>query len=267
MKKIIVLLVAFPIVFTSCVPQKKYAALETQQKETQDLLNSTTVELNACLDEKAATDASIAELRKQNQFLIENNQDLINNMGNLTTLTKKGADNLERSLESLKEKDLTIRRMQDAVTRRDSVTSALVTALKSSLVDINDSDIEVNVKKVLYLYLFLTKCCSIQVVIKTQRAKEVLGKVAKIINDKSEFEFMVEGHTDDRPISNEMFEDNWDLSVNRATSIVRVLQKEFGVAPERMIAAGRSFYIPVDDNETTSGGQTSEELELFYFQN
>ena len=104
MKKIIVLLVAFPILFTSCVPQKKYAALETQQKETQELLNSATVKLNACLDEKAATDASIAELRKQNQFLIENNQDLINNMGNLTTLTKKGADNLERSLESLKEK-------------------------------------------------------------------------------------------------------------------------------------------------------------------
>ena len=68
-------------------------------------------------------------------------------MGNLTTLTKKGADNLERSLESLKEKDLTIRRMQDAVTRRDSVTLALVTALKSSLVDINDSDIEINVEK------------------------------------------------------------------------------------------------------------------------
>ena len=91
MKKIIVLLVAFPILFTSCVPQKKYAALETQQKETQELLNSATVKLNACLDEKATTDASIAELRKQNQFLIENNQDLINNMGNLTTLTKKGA--------------------------------------------------------------------------------------------------------------------------------------------------------------------------------
>ena len=71
-----------------CTP-KKYAALETQQKETQELLNSATVKLNACLDEKAATDASIAELRKQNQFLIENNQDLINNMGNLTTLTKK----------------------------------------------------------------------------------------------------------------------------------------------------------------------------------
>ena len=226
MKKIIVLLVAFPILLTSCVPQKKYVTLEKQQKETQDLLNSATVKLNACLDEKAATDASIAELRKQNQFLIENNQDLINNMGNLTTLTRKGADNLERSLESLKEKDLTIRRMQDAVTRRDSVTLALVTALKSSLVDINDSDIEINVEKgVVFISIsdkmvFNTGSNKI-----TARAKDVLGKVAKIINDKPEFEFMVEGHTDDLPISNDLFEDNWDLSVNRATSIVRVLQK------------------------------------------
>jgi chemotaxis protein MotB len=263
MKKIIVLLVAFPILFTSCVPQKKYAALETQQKETQELLNSATVKLNACLDEKAATDASIAELRKQNQFLIENNQDLINNMGNLTTLTKKGADNLERSLESLKEKDLTIRRMQDAVTRRDSVTLALVTALKSSLVDINDSDIEINVEKgVVFISIsdkMIFNSGSNKI---TARAKEVLGKVAKIINDKPEFEFMVEGHTDDRPISNDLFEDNWDLSVDRATSIVRVLQKEFGVAPERMIAAGRSSYIPVDDNETASGRANNRRIRI-----
>ncbi len=263
MKKIIVLLVAFPILLTSCVPQKKYAALETQQKETQELLNSTTVKLNTCLDEKAATDASIAELRKQNQFLIENNQDLINNMGNLTTLTKKGADNLERSLESLQEKDLTIRRMQDAVTRRDSVTLALVTALKSSLVDINDSDIEINVEKGVVFISISDKMVFNSGSNKiTRRAKEVLGKVAKIINDKPEFEFMVEGHTDDRPIRNEMFEDNWDLSVNRATAIVRVLQKEFGVAPERMIAAGRSSYIPVDDNETAAGRANNRRIRI-----
>ena len=184
-------------------------------------------------------------------------------MGNLTTLTKKGADNLERSLESLKEKDLTIRRMQDAVTRRDSVTLALVTALKSSLVDINDSDIEINVEKgVVFISIsdkmvFNTGSNKI-----TARAKEVLGKVAKIINDKPEFEFMVEGHTDDRPISNDLFEDNWDLSVDRATSIVRVLQKEFGVAPGRMIAAGRSSYMPVDDNETASGRANNRRIRI-----
>jgi chemotaxis protein MotB len=87
----------------------------------------------------------------------------------------------------------------------------------------------------------------------SSRAKEVLGKVAKVINNKPEIEFMVEGHTDDIPIKNEVLQDNWDLSVKRATSVVRVLQKDFAVAPERMTAAGRSYYVPIDDNETTSG--------------
>ena len=87
----------------------------------------------------------------------------------------------------------------------------------------------------------------------TSRAKEVLGKVAKVINDKPEIEFMVEGHTDNVPINIEGIADNWDLSVKRAVSIVRILQKDFDVAPERMTAAGRSQYIPISDNDSSSG--------------
>ena len=184
-------------------------------------------------------------LQDQVVFLKANNQDLINNMGNLTTLSQKGAENLERSLESLQEKDLVIRTMQDAVTRRDSVTLALVTSLKGAFIDINDNDIEVNVEKgVVFISIsdkLLFNSGSYYV---SDRAKEVLGKVAQVVLDKPEIEFMVEGHTDD---------DNWDLSVKRATSVVRVLQNDFGVPPERMTAAGRSSYIPVMDNDTSDG--------------
>ena len=193
-------------------------------------------------------------LQDQIAFLKANNQDLINNMGNLTTLSQKGAENLERSLESLKEKDLVIRTMQDAVTRRDSVTLALVTSLKGAFIDINDNDIEVNVEKgVVFISIsdkLLFNSGSYYV---SDRAKEVLGKVAQVVLDKPEIEFMVEGHTDDVPIQNEVLEDNWDLSVKRATSVVRVLQNDFNVPPERMTAAGRSYYIPVSDNETSEG--------------
>ena len=87
----------------------------------------------------------------------------------------------------------------------------------------------------------------------SDRAKEVLGKVAQVVLDKPEIEFMVEGHTDNVPIQNEILLDNWDLSVKRATSVVRVLQNDFGVPPERMTAAGRSSYIPVMDNDTSDG--------------
>ena len=254
MKKIIVLLVAFPVLFTSCVPQKKYAALETQQKETQELLNSATVKLNSCLDEKATAEANFKALEEQVAFLKANNQDLINNMGNLTTLSQKGAENLEKSLESLKEKDLVIRTMQDAVTRRDSVTLALVTSLKGAFIDISDNDIEINVEKgVVFISIsdkLLFNSGSYYV---SDRAKEVLGKVAQVVLDKPEIEFMVEGHTDNVPIQNDVLQDNWDLSVKRATSVVRVLQNDFNVPPERMTAAGRSYYIPVADNETAEG--------------
>lgn len=253
MKKIILLL-AVPVLLASCVSQKKYASLETQHQQTKDLLNSATVKLNTCIDEKAASDASLAAIKEQNNFLRANNQDLINNMGNLTTLSQKGAENLERSLESLKEKDLTIRRMQDAVTRRDSVTLALVTSLKGALMDINDSDIEVNVEKgVVFISISDKLLFNSGSYVVSNRAKQVLGKVATVMNDKPEIEFMVEGHTDNVPIRNEVLLDNWDLSVKRATSVIRVLQNEFGVAPERMTAAGRSYYIPLDDNETASG--------------
>ena len=104
MNKSLILLLAIPLILSSCVSQKKYSELESAQKETKDLLNSATVRLNSCIDEKATSDANLAALRDQIGFLKANNQELINNMGNLTTLSQKGAENLERSLESLKEK-------------------------------------------------------------------------------------------------------------------------------------------------------------------
>jgi chemotaxis protein MotB len=238
----------------SCVSSKKYSELEALQKSTNDLLNAATVKLNTCDEEKAAALANVSSLEEQINFLKSNNQDLISNLGNLTTLSKKGAENLEKSLESLKEKDTRIKSLRDAVTRKDSVTLALVTSLKGVLGNIADEDIEINVDKgVVYVSIsdkLLFKSGSFTV---NNAAKEVLGKVAKVINDKPELEFMVEGHTDNVPIKVEGTQDNWDLSVRRATAIVRILQKDFSVAPERMTAAGRGEYIPVADNDSSAG--------------
>ncbi|MDI9257069.1 MULTISPECIES: OmpA/MotB family protein [Flavobacterium] len=244
MRKVIFVLSLVSLTLTSCGTKKKIAALEAQNKECQDLLNSTTVKLNLCLSEKEA-------LQKQNDYLKQNNSDLINNQKELTMLTSKGAQNLEKSLESLKEKDLKITRLQDALTRKDSVTLALVTSLKSS-VGISDPDIEVNVDKgVVFISIadkLLFKSGSYVV---SDRAKEVLGKVAKVINSRPTFECMVEGHTDNVPFTgNAVLLDNWDLSVKRSTAIIRVLTKELGVKPSQLIAAGRSEFIPLVENNT-----------------
>ena len=244
MKRIILALSLVALLTTSCGTKKKIAALESKNKEIQDLLNSCTVKLNTCLTEKEA-------MTGQMEFLKKNNSDLINNMGNMTTLSTKGAQNIEKALETIKEKDLKISRMQDALTKKDSVTLALVTSIKSS-VGVSDPDIEVNVEKgVVFISIadkLLFKSGSYTV---SDKAKSVLAKVAKIINDKPTFECMVEGHTDNVPyIGNGVLLDNWDLSVKRSTAIVRVLTKDLGVKPAQLIAAGRSEFIPLVQNNT-----------------
>lgn len=254
MKKIAFLTLLCGTFLTSCVSSKKYSELEALQQSTNDLLNSATVKLNTCDEEKAAALANVASLKEQINFFKSNNQELINNLGNLTTLSQKGAENLEKSLESLKEKDTRIKSLRDAVTRKDSVTIALVTSLKGVLGNIADEDIEINVEKgVVYVSIsdkLLFRSGSFTV---NKAAKEVLGKVATVINDKPELEFMVEGHTDNVPIKVEGTQDNWDLSVRRATAVVRILQNDFGVAPERMTAAGRGEYAPLSDNDSSAG--------------
>jgi len=246
MRRAILMLSLVAITLTSCGSKKKIAALEAKNKEIQDLLNTATVKLNQCLTEKDA-------VANQLDFLKKNNSDLINTVGNITTLSSKGAENLEKSLESLKEKDLKITRLQDALTRKDSVTLALVTSIKRA-VGVNDPDIDVSVEKgVVYISIadkLLFKSGSYNV---TDRAKEILGKVAKIVQDKPDFECMVEGHTDNVPIKNTVLVDNWDLSVKRATSIVRILQNDFGIDPKRLVASGRSEFIPLGENTTPEG--------------
>ena len=250
MRKVLVLAATIPFVLTSCVSKKKFTALEAQQKETQDLLNSATVKLNSCLSEKDLLNTEKSSLMSQLDYLKKNNSDLINSSKEMTVLTTKGAENLEKSLESLREKDLKITRLQDALTKKDSVTLALVTSLKRE-VGIDDPDININVEKGVVMISIadnlLFKSGSYDVNLK---AKSVLAKVAKVINSKPDFECMVEGHTDNVPIKNSVLLDNWDLSVKRSTSIVRVLQNDLGVNPKQLIPAGRSSFIPLVANDT-----------------
>lgn len=255
MKKIVILAaISGLLITTSCVSKKKYTELQEKQEQTQDLLNTATVKLNDCLNEKSALTSENQSLKSQVKSLNETSASLIKQIGDFTDLTKKGAENLERSLESLKEKDLTIRKLQDAVTRRDSVNLALVQSLKGAVGPMDDEDIEISVEKgVVYVNIsdkLLFNSGSYQI---TPRAKEVLGKVAKVVNNKPDFEFLVEGHTDTVPISTGCLKDNWDLSVMRATSVVRLLQNDYGVAPARMTAGGRSEYVPVASNDTAEG--------------
>ncbi|WP_304145385.1 OmpA family protein [Mesoflavibacter zeaxanthinifaciens] len=262
MKKLILFSASALLLLSSCVSKKEYAALEAKHKETQDLLNTATVKLNSCLADKAAELARVKELQDRLKDMKANNEALIQSTKDMTVLTTKGAENLEKSLESLKEKDLKISRLQDALTKKDSVTLALVTSLKKE-VGLNDEDIEINVEKsVVFISLsdkLLFKSGSYNI---TDRAKEILGKVATVINGKPNFEAMVEGHTDNVPYRKGVLLDNWDLSVKRSTSIVRALQ-ELGVKPEQLIAAGRGDHLPLVPNDTAENRATNRRTKIY----
>lgn len=247
MKKIIILLASIALT-TSCVSKKKYTALQTQKQQCENQLSEVKMELAACLEDKQNAKSEIDYLKKTNYQLLKN-------VGNLATLSKKEAQNLEKSLESIKEKDLTIRKLEDALNKRDSVTFALVSKLKGATVGLNDEDIQINVEKgVVYVSIsdnLLFKSGSYQL---SERAKEVLGKVAQVVKNQPELEFMVEGHTDDKDVKpSASYVDNWELSVERAATVVRTLQNDFNVDPKRMTAAGKGQYDPIASNQTEEG--------------
>ncbi len=265
MKKVIAFSTLFLLLLnlSSCVSKKKFTALEAQHKKTEDLLNSATVKLNSCLADKSASLASLEALREQLADLKETNKRLMENSKDMTQLTAQGAATIEKSLESLREKDLKISRLQDALTKKDSMTLALVTSLKKE-VGLNDPDIEVNVEKsVVFISLsdkMMFHSGSYNI---TPRAKEILGKVGKIIKSKPDFEALVEGHTDNVPYRGHgVLVDNWDLSVKRSTSVVRALQ-ELGVNPAQLIAAGRSEYVPLVPNDNAADKARNRRTKIY----
>jgi len=247
------LLFAFlPVVLLSaCVTTKQHNKLSDEyvglknlhEKNLSDLARAQR-ELATLKDRAERDEAELARLRAQTDKLI-------GGMGEMATLSKKEAENLEKSLEKINEKDMQIRSLQDAIDRKDSVTFALVTSIKGVIGNLDDEDIQIQVDKgAVFVSIsdkFLFKSGSYRL---NSKAMDVLSKVAKILDAKPDFEVMIEGHTDNVSYRKGDLLDNWDLSTKRATSIVRVLQDDFNIDPARMTAAGRAEYVPLTDNDS-----------------
>ena len=249
-----VLLLLAAVLLSSCVSTKKHTALSDQHIQLKDMyeknqndLGRTQRELISFKKQAERDSIELARLRAQTDRLITN-------MGDMATLSKKEAENLEKSLEKINEKDKKIQSLQDAIDRKDSVTFALVTSIKGVIGNLNDEDIQIKVDKgAVFVSIsdkFLFKSGSFRL---NSSAMDVLAKVAKILDAKPDFEVMIEGHTDNVSYRKGDLEDNWDLSTKRATSIVRVLQNDFKIDPARMTAAGRAEYVPLTDNDSAEG--------------
>ncbi|MGJ8760024.1 MULTISPECIES: OmpA family protein [unclassified Polaribacter] len=250
MKKISILLLTAVIV-SSCVSKKKFVTLQDEHDQTTTELVDVKATLQKCLIE---SEKDVATLTEQINSLKEDKKGALKQVENLTVLTQSSSDNIKNVITQLSEKDKFINGIRAAMTQKDSLNLAIKYHLTKNLTDgIQDEDIQVNVEKtVVFISIsdkLLFKSGSYNV---TDKAYTVLEKISKVIKDQPEMEVMIEGHTDSTPIKRTVIQDNWDLSALRATSITRILQYKFGVKPGRLIAAGRSQYVPLVDNNTAA---------------
>ena len=275
------------VLFSSCVTKKKYMELQTQVESTEKSIRvqaqSYKTQIDACNTqfatyqskiiaceqekEKLNSDLAlvrgqlktyqdqIAELKNQSSDLKMQRDKQYEQIGGLTVLSQSANNNISTTLSQLEKKEKYIHLLQAAKTKTDSLNLALAVNLKSVLQEgILDKDVDIKVDKTVVFInisdkmLFQSGSAAI-----TDGAGNVLSKIAKIIESRPDLEVMVEGYTDNVGIRTSCIEDNWALSTARATAVVRVLQKNYGINPSRMIAAGRGEYNTLANNDTPEG--------------
>ncbi|HNQ26892.1 MAG TPA: OmpA family protein [Aquaticitalea sp.] len=247
MRKISIALLAV-VVMSSCVSKKKYVALEHENGQLKSELTKTKVEKEDLEAKFSAIQARVDQYnQKINSLTAESDAKMVNVDGTVIS---------ENSKKAMRE---TLKKVPPAYfvnvkTLKDSMNLAVSYNLKNSIDTSNlqeDEDIAVNIQETVVMISISDKMLFESASYKvSNKANNILQKLADVINSEPSIEVMVEGHTDSQSINNAKVADNWDLSVLRATSVVRKLQKDYNVAPEKMIAAGRSFYHPVAENDT-----------------
>jgi chemotaxis protein MotB len=247
-------LLALLSLLSSCVSRKKYRALEAQAGQFSANVKKCNDELANVRDVNADLLAKNKALATENDYLKNNSNQVLNALEDMSVLSARQAESIKQSLENISEKDSYIKNLQTAISRKDSLNMALVMNLKGSLDDINDKDVNIKVDKgVVYVDISDKLLFNSGRYAVTPEARKVLGKVAKVLNAHPDIEFMVEGHTDTIPIHTGTIEDNWDLSVKRATSVVRILQNEYKIQPARMTASGHGQFAPIASNADADG--------------
>jgi chemotaxis protein MotB len=239
--------------------------MKNEAQQNYDALSNTTRNLQGSLktcndknDELSLNNTRLEEqvnaLNNHIGYLKQNNTTMLKQLEGLSVLSSTQAASIKESLENIGAKDIYIQDLQQEMARKDSLNMALVMNLKGAIGNLDDKDINIKVDKGVVLIdisdklLFTSGKYDIR-----PQAREVLGKVALVLKNQQHIEFMVEGHTDNIAFKRPPLLDNWDLSVKRATAVVRILQTKYGLDPTHITAAGRSEYVPLTSNDTPDG--------------
>lgn len=270
------------VFMSSCVAKKKYAGLQQQYEKSQADLVKCGDQVQDFKDRLAKAEQERESLRtattsdiQQRDSQIKDLRDQINDLkslrdkqmeqvGNLTVLSKAANDNIDKTLGQLEKKDKYINRLQAARTKADSINLALAVNLTRVLsAGIDEKDVDIKVDKTVVMINISDKMLFSSGSFKlSTKANDVLGKIAQIIQSRPDLEVMIEGYTDNVAINTECLSDNWDLSTKRATSVVRALQGTFKVDPNRLIAAGRGEYNVLTSNDTPEGRATNRRTRI-----
>ncbi|MCH4823081.1 OmpA family protein [Gramella lutea] len=245
MKRVITVTVLAATMLTSCVSKKKYVALEGELNDTRSTLQKTRVEKEEIEDKYAAIEKRVAEYNAKINSLRTENEGMME-MNDLTVMSKNTKDRMRSTIAKMDPE-----KVQGAKTLEDSINLAVSYNLKQNISEgADEDDIDISVDETVVMInvsdklLFGTGSYRV-----TNEAQPLLKKLAEVINSEPAMEVMIEGHTDDRTMVKDSYlKDNWDLSVRRATSIVRLLQDKYDVEPSKLIAAGRSSYQPLVEN-------------------
>lgn len=248
---------------TSCVSKKKYLESENGRIEAEKEAKDLRERLIGCQDESDRLVNQVATLAKDTALLrrdIRNYKTMLNtNMGEQDKLNAL----LSEKMKELDEREQTINRLQEMIDEQTRKVQDLLNSVKEALLGFNSDELTVTEKNgKVYVamsdkLLFQSGSATVD-----KRGEEALSKLADVLNKQSDIDVYIEGHTDSKPIHNARFSDNWDLSVIRATSVVRILTTDYGVNPLQIQPCGRGEYMPVADNETAEGRSKNRRTEI-----
>lgn len=263
MKKVICITVSALLACTACVSKKKYLLAENGRLEAVGRGNALQEELVRSKDANDQLSARLAVLLRDTADLgrsIRQYETMLNT--NMTEQEKLNAL-LTQKMNELDERERTINELQDMINAQNQKVQHLLNSVKEALLGFGSDELSIKEKDgKVYVAMsdkLLFESGSARV---DKRGKEALAKLAEVLNKQTDVDVYIEGHTDSKPINTAQFKDNWDLSVIRATSVVRILTKDYGVNPLQIVPSGRGEFMPVADNATADGRSLNRRTEI-----
>ena len=261
--KLFALALASTLVFSGCASKKDLQNCQNENRQLTANIQDTKDQLAANKEELAASKARVASLEEQLKQQKKDYAALQSSLDKSLTNANSNNLNISKLVDQINESNQYIRHLVEVKSKSDSLNMVLTNNLTRSLCreDLKEVDVQV-LKGVVYISLadnMLYKSGSYEV---NDRAQETLSKIAKIIMDYKDYDVLIEGNTDNVPISRENIRNNWDLSCLRASSVVQYLQNHYGVDPKRLTAGGRGEYNPLASNDTSVGKQRNRRTQI-----